>query len=228
MALSTVLASLEGIDDAVKGLYKEVDGSFILDLDGIDDHPSVKGMKSALETIKGKRDEAKTEAERLALEKKEDEIKRATESQEFKTLYDSSQTELSALREESSTFKKSVQDKDIRLALISLAAEATDSAAKQKDIVDLYKKYAIIGENGVEYQVGGIAVDGAKIIEMVKKERPYLADGSKADGGGANGSGGGAQTKTWTEMSEIEKTELFKSDKPSYDRLKAAAPKKGY
>ncbi len=54
MTLKVVLESMDGIDEALHGLYKEVDGRFILDLDGIDEHPTTKGMKVVLEDQKKK------------------------------------------------------------------------------------------------------------------------------------------------------------------------------
>lgn len=54
MTLSAVLNSLEDLDETLHGLYKEVDGKFILDLDGLDDHPTTKGMKVVLEDQKKK------------------------------------------------------------------------------------------------------------------------------------------------------------------------------
>ena len=52
--LKAVLDTLEGLDESLHGLYKEVDGKFILDIDGIDDHPATKGMKVVLEDQKKK------------------------------------------------------------------------------------------------------------------------------------------------------------------------------
>lgn len=46
MALKAVLASLDGLDEALQGLYKAGDdGRFFLDVEGVDDMPAVVGLK---------------------------------------------------------------------------------------------------------------------------------------------------------------------------------------
>lgn len=52
MALRTILDNLDDVPEALHGEYKEVDGKFILDLDGIDAHPTVVNLKNAHERQK--------------------------------------------------------------------------------------------------------------------------------------------------------------------------------
>jgi len=44
MPLKAVLETLEGVDDAVQSFYAEKDGVFILDVEGMDSHPEVRGV----------------------------------------------------------------------------------------------------------------------------------------------------------------------------------------
>lgn len=52
MALKTVLDTLDGVDDALKGFYTEADGKHVLDVEGIDAHPAVANLKTAYERTK--------------------------------------------------------------------------------------------------------------------------------------------------------------------------------
>lgn len=61
MPLKTVVESLDGIEDAYRDLYAEKGGKFILQVDGIDDHPSVVALKNGHTNSKRERDEAKRE-----------------------------------------------------------------------------------------------------------------------------------------------------------------------
>ena len=63
MALKAILASLDGIDDAVKAFYVEKDGKFILDVETVEGFAleDVSGLKTAL----GKERTARENAERL-------------------------------------------------------------------------------------------------------------------------------------------------------------------
>lgn len=52
MALKTVLDDLGGVDDALKPLYVQFKDKFVLDLEGVDDHPTVSGLKNAYKAVK--------------------------------------------------------------------------------------------------------------------------------------------------------------------------------
>lgn len=65
MALKVVRDTLDGVDDAVKSLYIEKDGKFVLDVEGVDDHPEVANLKTAYTRTKEDREKAKTEAAAL-------------------------------------------------------------------------------------------------------------------------------------------------------------------
>lgn len=65
MPLKTVVESLDGIEDAYRDLYAEKGGKFILQIDGIDDHPSVVALKNGHTNSKRERDEAKRELAEL-------------------------------------------------------------------------------------------------------------------------------------------------------------------
>lgn len=61
MALKAIYESAEAIPDEVKGLYTEAtDGSFVLDIEDVDNHPRVRGV------INANKDNAKKAQERLA------------------------------------------------------------------------------------------------------------------------------------------------------------------
>lgn len=47
MPLKTVIDTTDGLDEAVAQLYVQTENGFVLDIEGIDDHPEVKGLKGA-------------------------------------------------------------------------------------------------------------------------------------------------------------------------------------
>lgn len=65
MAVKSVVETLEGIPEALHGEYvkKTVGGKelFVLDVTDIEAHPTVRGLKTAHEAVKAKRDELKTQ-----------------------------------------------------------------------------------------------------------------------------------------------------------------------
>lgn len=65
MALKALLETLDGVDDAVKPFYAEADGKFVLQVEGVDDHPEVANLKNAYSRTKADKDAAKSEAATL-------------------------------------------------------------------------------------------------------------------------------------------------------------------
>jgi hypothetical protein len=67
MPLKTILeaSEIEDLPEAVREHYTETEGKFVLDLDGIDDHPKVSALRNAHNRSKQERDEAKNKARSL-------------------------------------------------------------------------------------------------------------------------------------------------------------------
>lgn len=65
MALKTVLETLDGVDDAVKALYAEVDGKFVLQIEGLEDHPELASLKGAYDRTKKDRETARADTATL-------------------------------------------------------------------------------------------------------------------------------------------------------------------
>ena len=59
MGLKTVIETTEGLDETIASLYTETENGFILNVEGIDDHPDVKGLKGAYAAEKAKREASK-------------------------------------------------------------------------------------------------------------------------------------------------------------------------
>lgn len=61
MALKAILNNIDSLPEDVKKEYKKGDdGNFHLDVDGIDDHPAVKGLKNSMTNAKSERATAQT------------------------------------------------------------------------------------------------------------------------------------------------------------------------
>lgn len=68
MSLKALLQGeeFEALDETTRGLYKEgEDGKFALDVDGLDDHPTVSSLRNGHRRSKQERDEAKRKAQAL-------------------------------------------------------------------------------------------------------------------------------------------------------------------
>ena len=219
MALKTKIAkdAFAELPEALQEYYKADGDHYILDLDGVDDHPSVQGLKTKLEEVLG---ETKAEREkRKALEDAQTEAERraAEERGEFEKLYQKTQEELENERKQGREFRQQIEQRDIRSGAMNIARQLASKDAKRADVLaDYASRYAKFEDGKISYEIGGVKVDEAKVAEHLKTEYPFLVDGSQASGGGAPGSdGGGASTKTITRtdfdaMSHPDRQAFFK------------------
>ena len=65
MALKSILESLDGLSEDIKKEYTEKDGKFYLDIEGLDLHPGVGGLKRAKDHEKNLRQKAEEKAREL-------------------------------------------------------------------------------------------------------------------------------------------------------------------
>lgn len=63
MALKTIVERLDDVPAALHAEYKEQDGKFILDIEGIDAHPAVVNLKTAFERVKADKKKLTTDLE---------------------------------------------------------------------------------------------------------------------------------------------------------------------
>jgi len=65
MALRTVLETIDGLDEAIASLYIERDGKYVLDIEGVDEHPDVANLRNAYARTKEDREKARADAAAL-------------------------------------------------------------------------------------------------------------------------------------------------------------------
>lgn len=84
MGIKAVLESADDVPEAMKDFYKEEKGKFVLDVEGIDDHPKVRGVITANRANVAKRDEYKSKVDEL--ETRLSEIPEGFNAEEYLTL----------------------------------------------------------------------------------------------------------------------------------------------
>lgn len=177
------------LDPLFQAEYKETDGSFILNADGIDNHPDVKALKGAYTGEKDKRTAAAKRLEELEAAKKLADEATLSEQQKFKELSDLKTTEAQKYADELKALKDQVTQKEIdsHATKIATAINATD-AKRQKFLADEARKYVQNTENGISLlNTDGTPTDEKSIIAKLTTDFPFLAAANPAGGGGAGG-----------------------------------------
>lgn len=233
MTLKYQVDNLDGIDDALKGMYEEKEGKFVLKVDGIPSQTPQDGLAdriSKLEAnnqalLKEKR-EAKEAAERAAQEA-------ARNAGDVEALERSWQEKLTARETELS---QKLSQYEGMISNLTVGSEATKLASELfGENAELAMPHLMgrltyeITENGPKIRVKG--ADGsptANTIEDLKKE--IQADkrfsailvGTRANGSGnhAGKPNAAPSGKKFSEMSGAELSSLRRENEQEYDRLK--------
>tara|TARA_R100001369_G_scaffold16867_3_gene31976 strand:- start:2701 stop:3321 length:621 start_codon:yes stop_codon:yes gene_type:complete len=186
-------------------------------------------VAKAVEALKAKNDEllGETKAERkkrqeLEAAQETAEAERQKKAGEFRELYEKTQAELEKERAQAAAFKATIREKDIEGTAGAIASELTRDTARaallRKEAAALLKHT----DEGVQYEIGGVQVDRAKVLDHLKAAYPFLADGNQSNGGGAGGGSGGAGSITkeqFKAMGDKERIELHRNDPETFRRL---------
>ena len=219
MTLKLTVDTLDGVDEPLRALYEEADGKYRLKVDGIED---VAPLKAKISELLG---ETKSEREkRKALEASQTEAERkaAEEKGEFQKLYQAEQEARRKIEADLSGYREKITKGTLDGEAGKMAAELSRDTAKAALLTEQAAKFIKVADDGLQYEIGGVKVDRAKVLDHLKAAYPFLADGNQSNGGGANGGGGGAGSITkeqFKAMGDKERIALHKNDPETFRRL---------
>jgi hypothetical protein len=192
MALKLELETLDGVDENLHDLYEEADGKYRLKVEGVED---VAPLKAKINELLGETKAEKAKRQALEAAQAEAEEARQKEKGEFKTLYEKTQAELERERQQAATFRQQIRDKELQGSAAQIAGELTRDTARAALLTKEAQALMKHTDEGVQYEIGGVPVDRAKVLDHLRTSYPFLADGTQASGGGATGGNGGAGSK---------------------------------
>jgi len=177
------------LDTLFQAEYKEADGSFVLNADGIDNHPDVKALKGAYTGEKDKRTAAAKRLEELDAAKKLADEATLAEQQKFKDLSDLKTVEAQKYADE----LKALKDKVVQTEMDGIARKIATAINKedprrQNSLIHEIKPYLKNTENGISLlNADGTPTDEKSIIAKLTTDFPFLAAANPAGGGGGSG-----------------------------------------
>jgi len=183
----------------------------------------VSGLKNKVEELLGEKKSVAQKAKELEEQQKTQEEERLKEKEQFRELYEREQTSKKELQEKFEDFQNRIKQQEINNASLKLASELTRDSARGELLQEKASQYAKYNEDGsVIFELGGVQVDQEKILTHLKEKYPFLVDGSGASGGGATGSdnGGAVTSKSFTEMTGAELSQLRAENPTEYQRLR--------
>lgn len=177
----------------------------------------LKAKRDELLGLHAKDKERLSELEKAQLEAEE---ARQKEKGEFKSLYEKTQADLEAERENARKFRQTIQEKELESAANALTGELTRDTKRAELLRKEALQFAKYTEEGVKFEIGGVEVDAAKLKEKLATDYPFLVDGSGASGGNAQGGSRNGQAGKWADYTPAELSDIRKSDPAKYEQLK--------
>ena len=222
MALKTVLDTLEGVDDALKSFYVESEKGFVLDLEGVDNHPEVGNLVNAYGRVKADKESLKGQLSTL-----QEQIR---ELQEKAPDTAATQAKIADLQEKLTAERARGDDLYGKLSGVTLG-RGIDEALSAIGVSNPVQRKAATALLKAEHKLevgedGSVIIDdgmGPKLFSEWSKKWA-AGDGSvfltPPTGAGAKGGKGNGGTKTFSEMNGAELVALKRTDPAAYERLK--------
>ncbi|HJH17665.1 MAG TPA: hypothetical protein K8W20_02985 [Pseudomonas lactis] len=201
------LDTLEGVDEAVRALYTEKDGKFVLGIEGLPQQEDVSGLKAKVDELLGEKKLAEKkarEAEELARTEREEAARKSGNVEELEKSWSEKfnrrEAELNGLLEqERGTLSTQIRDLTVGRTATDIASALAIPGSAKALLPHIERRLSVEQRDGkpvvvVLDQQGKLS---AATLDELKAEfandtafAPLIA-GSKASGGGAAGAGGG-------------------------------------
>lgn len=201
------LDTLDGVDEAVRALYTEKDGKFVLGIEGLPQQEDVSGLKAKVEELLGEKkaaEKARKDAEDQARLEREEAARKSGNVEELERSwsekYNRREAELNGtLEQERNTLGTQIRDLTVGRTATDIASALAIPGSAKALLPHIERRLSVEQRDGkpvvvVLDQQGKLS---AATLDELKAEfandtafAPLIA-GSKASGGGAGGAGGG-------------------------------------
>lgn len=223
-------AAFDALEPALQALYKAQGDNYVLVVEGLPQTEDVEGLKRQNQTLLDEAKAAKQRARDAEQQREQQAVEAAKAKGDYESLYTSSEQALAAERQKLADLQNGIEKRDLSGAASKVASQIADGPNAEILAEFLERRLRIVdGQVRVTDASGNLTVSTLEDLgKEFQKEPRYasLVRGSQANGGGAAGGGGGGATKTWDQMTGMERVELRRNDPAEHARRKAAAQAK--
>ena len=201
------LDTLEGVDEAVRALYSEKDGKFVLGIEGLPQQEDVSGLKAKVDELLGEKKAAEKkarEAEDAARLEREEAARKSGNVEELERSWTEKFTRREAelngmLEQERGTLSGQIRDLTVGRTATDIASALAVQGSAKALLPHIERRLSVEQRDGkpVVVVLDAQGKLSAATLDELKAEiandtafAPLIA-GSKASGGGAGGAGGG-------------------------------------
>lgn len=201
------LDTLDGVDEAVRALYTEKEGKFVLGIEGLPQQEDVSGLKAKVDELLGEKKLAEKkarEAEEAARLEREEAARKSGNVEELERSwsekYNRREAELNGmLEQERGTLSGQIRDLTVGRTATDIASALAVQGSAKALLPHIERRLSVEQRDGkpVVVVLDAQGKLSAATLDELKAEiandaafAPLIA-GSKASGGGAGGAGGG-------------------------------------
>lgn len=182
------------LDESQQSLYSQGEEGYQLQVEGIPKE-DVSGLKQKIDKLLGEKKTAQQKAVEAEEKAKAEAAEKLKKANDFEQLYNSSEAERQKTANELSDLKTTIERQKLNTEAVALAGQMTKDTARAKLLSEqIQSRLSLVdGETRVLDANGNLTVSTIEeLTSSIKKEYPFLVDGSQAAGGGATGSSSGA------------------------------------
>lgn len=224
-------AEYEALDAAMQALYKAMGDDFVLSIEGLPaGGEDLEGLKRQNQTLLDEAKAAKQRARDAEQAQQQREQEAAKARGDFEQLFTSSEQALAAERAKLAELTANIERRDLTSAASKVSGSIADG--ENADILAEFvqRRLKIVdGQVKVTDAAGNLTIASLEDLAKEFQQAPRYASlvrGTQANGGGAAGGKGGGATKTWDQMTGMERVELRRTNPAEHARMKAAAEAK--
>lgn len=213
--------TLDGLDESVSGLYKEQDGKFVLNVEGMPQQEDVSGLKAKVDELLGekkKADQAKKEAEKAAEQARIDAERNSGDIEAVRKSYEEQiGRDKSDWESEKTNLMKIIETDKVDNVAMTLATELAGDKAEV--LIPHIRSRLAVERRDDSYVTTVIDKNGKPCASSVNDLKSEFANNnafsgviiaSQASGGGATGSNhgsGAAKTITRSQFDQLGASE---------------------
>lgn len=224
-------AAFDALEPSMQAFYKAQGEDYVLAIEGL---PSggedLEGLKRQNQTLLDEAKAAKQRARDAEQAQQLREQEAAKARGDFEQLFTSSEQALAAERAKLAELTSTIERRDLSSAASKVATSIADGENAEILAEFIQRRMKVVeGQVKVTDAQGNLTIatldDLAKEFEQTPRYAA-LVRGTQANGGGATGGKGGGATKTWDQMTGMERVELRRTNPAEHARLSAAAKAK--
>ncbi|MFK3922146.1 hypothetical protein ACI2JC_21230 [Pseudomonas fulva] len=223
-------AAFDALEPSLQAFYKAQGENYVLAVEGLPQTEDVEGLKRQNQTLLDEAKAAKQRARDAEQQREQQAVEAAKAKGDYESLYTSSEQARAESERKFAELQASIEQRDLSGSASKVAAAIADGPNAEILAEFIQRRLRIVdGQVRVTDASGNLTVSTLEQLGKEFQEEPRYASlvrGSQANGGGAAGLPGGGATKTWDQMSGMERVELRRTDPAEHARRKAAAQAK--